>query len=201
MIEVTQEVVRQVDADLASVVDAARRSLVQVRNGHRGGGAGTIWHPKGLIITNAHVVGRGGPVRVILPDGREFQARVLARDDQRDLAALAVDAGDLPAVQLGSSKSLQAGQWVVAVGHPWGVQGAISAGVVIGFGPAGPEIRAPGRDYVLVSLHLRPGHSGGPLVDSMGRLVGINTMIDGPDVGVAVPVDEAKAFLREALRA
>src|SRR5512133_2665917 len=137
MINPTQEFAQQLDTDLAAVVEDARRSLVQVRNGH-GGGAGTIWHPKGLVVTNAHVVGRG-PVRVILPDGRSLSARVLARDDQRDLAALVVDASDLPTVQLGDSKSLQAGQWVVALGHPWGVQGAISAGVVIGLGPAWPE--------------------------------------------------------------
>jgi serine protease Do len=200
MMNLTQQVTQQLDTDLASVVEDVRRSLVQVRNGHRGGGAGTIWHPKGLIVTNAHVVGRG-VVRVILPDGRELLARVLAKDDQRDLAALVVDASDLPTVQLGDSNSLQPGQWVVAVGHPWGVQGAITAGVVIGLGPAWPDTQQPKRDYVLVSLHLRPGHSGGPLVDSAGRLVGINTMINGPDVGVAVPVDEVKLFLREALRA
>ena len=200
MINVTQGVAQQLDVDLASVVEEVRSSLVQVRNGH-GGGAGTIWHPKGLIVTNAHVVGRG-PVRVILPDDRELPARILAKDDRRDLAALVVDAGDLPTVQLGESKSLQPGQWVVAVGHPWGVQGAISAGIVIGLGPAWQDDnQGARRDYVLVSLHLRPGHSGGPLVDSAGRLVGINTMINGPDVGVAVPVDEVKAFLRELLRA
>jgi serine protease Do len=138
---------------------------------------------------------------VILPDDRELAARVLARDDRRDLAALVVDATDLPTVQLGDSKSLQPGQWVVAVGHPWGVQGAISAGIVIGLGPAWPERQGAIQDYVLVSLHLRPGHSGGPLVDATGRLVGINTMINGPDIGVAVPVDEVKLFLRESLRA
>ncbi len=201
MNNLAQGIAQQLDSDLASVVEEARRSLVQVRNGHRGGGAGTIWHSKGLIVTNAHVVGRGSAASVILPDERELPARVLARDERRDLAALVVDAGDLPTVQLGDSKSLQPGQWVVAVGHPWGIQGAISAGIVIGLGPAWPDGHERGRDYVLVSLHLRPGHSGGPLVDTEGRLVGINTMINGPDVGVAVPVDEVKAFLRESLRA
>jgi S1-C subfamily serine protease len=81
------------------------------------------------------------------------------------------------------------------------VPGAITAGVVIGLGPASAEAGPSEREFVLVSLHLRPGHSGGSLVDTAGRLVGINMMINGPDIGVAVPVNEVKLFLREALRA
>ena len=191
---------QQLDSEMAAVVEKVRGSLVQIRNGHRGAGAGTIWHSKGLIVTNAHVVGRGS-VRVTLPDGRTLPARVLASDADRDLAALVVDATDLPTIELGDSRKLQAGQWVLAMGHPWGVKGAISAGIVIGLGPAWAEMGASNREWVLVSLHLRPGHSGGPLVDADGRLVGINTMINGPDVGVAVPVQDVKSFLREALRA
>ena len=193
-------VTEQIDNELAGLVENVRSSLVEIRNGHRGAGAGTIWHPKGLIITNAHVIGRGG-LQVTLPDGRRLPARVLARDNDRDLAAIAVDASDLPTIQLGDSRSLQPGQWVVAMGHPWGVAGAITAGVVIGLGPAPIQLDHGRREWVLVSLHLRPGHSGGPLVDQDARLVGINTMINGPDVGVAVPVHEVKSFVREALRA
>ena len=146
---------------MSAVVDRVRGSLVQIRNGHRGTGAGTIWHDRGLIVTNAHVVGHGD-VKVTLPDGRTLPGKVLAIDPDRDLAAIMVDATDLPTIQPGNAHDLQPGQWVVAIGHPWGVTGAISAGAVIGLGPAFAEGGRPDREWVLASLHLRPGHSGGP---------------------------------------
>ena len=188
----------ELNAGLAEVVDGTRRSLVEIRNGRRGSGAGTIWHPQGLIVTNAHVAGRG-PLKVRLPDGRTLPARILARDADRDLAALRVEANGLPAVQLGDSQRLRPGEWVVAVGYPWGVPGSATAGIVIGVGAEWPEMPRNGHHWVVASLHMRPGHSGGPLVDMRGRLVGINTMINGPDVGVAVPVHVVVEFLRQAL--
>ena len=191
------DLMRQLNLEMSAVVENVRRSLVQITNGRRGAGAGTIWHPDGLIVTNAHVVGRRS-LRVTLPDGRTLPARLLARDASRDLAALAVDATGLPTSELGQSKQLQPGQWVLALGHPWGVAGAVTAGVVIGMGPP-PEMPLPQRELIQVGLHLRPGHSGGPLVDVHGRLVGINTMMAGPEVGLAVPVHVVKTFLRQAL--
>jgi len=133
-----------------------------------------------------------------LPDGRRLPARLLAADPDRDLAALSVDATDLPTIEIGDSRQVRPGQWVMAVGHPWGIQGSVTSGVVIGSGDALPEMR-PGRDWIALSLHMRPGHSGGPLVDSQARLIGINTMITGPDVGFAIPVQTVKLFLKEAL--
>jgi S1-C subfamily serine protease len=183
--------------DIAAVIAEVRRSLVEISNGQGGVGAGTVWHPDGLILTNAHVVGRR-PVSVTLADGRTLPARVLAWDAALDLAALRVDAHDLAPIELGRSQRLQPGQWVLAVGHPWGVAGAAAAGVVISVGPH-PEGILPRRDFIQVNLPLRPGHSGGPLVDAHSRLVGINTMMNGPEVGLAVPVHEAKRFLRRAL--
>jgi serine protease Do len=191
-------VLPELNADLSDVVERVHRSLVHVHNGKRGNGAGTIWHPQGLIVTNAHVAGRG-PLKVELPNGHMLPAQILARDPNRDLAALRVEANDLPSVQLGDSQRLRPGEWVMAVGHPWGVPGAATAGVVIGVGTEWPELPRNGRDWVVVSLHMRPGHSGGPLVDVRGRLVGINTMINGPDVGVAIPVHVVVEFLRQTL--
>ncbi len=126
-------------------------------------------------------------------------ARCSPFDPARDLAALSVLAEDLPTIELGSSRSLRAGDWVLAVGHPWGVHGAVTGGVVIGSGPHLPELPPDGRDWIAISAHLRPGHSGGPLVDVNGRLVGINTMIAGPDVGFAVPLHVVTTFLKEKL--
>ncbi len=191
---------------LAAVGEDVLRSLVQVRNGKRGAGAGTIWHADGLIITNAHVVdgirqGRtnDGVLTVLLPDGRELPAQVLARDAEHDLAALRVDAQNLPTIALGDSHQLQAGQLVLCLGFPWGVTGGATSGVVIDVGVSLPEVRDPKHEWIAASLHLRPGHSGGPMVDVQGRLVGINTMMNGPDVGVAVPVHVAKVFLQQAM--
>jgi serine protease Do len=188
---------QQLNHELSSVAEQAHRSLVTISNGRRGAGAGTIWHPDGLILTNAHVVQLHSP-RITLPDGRSFAGRVLAHDPKLDLAALTVDASDLPTIELGHSKQLRPGDWVLAMGHPWGVTAAATAGVVIGLGPP-LEMSMPGRELIHVGLHLRPGHSGGPLMDIQGRLVGINTMMAGPDVGLAVPVHVVKAFLRDAL--
>ena len=192
------DVISLLNAELAGIVEGARQSLVEIRNGRRGVGAGTIWHPEGLILTNAHVVGRRS-LHVALPDGRILRARVAAHDASRDIAALAVEAAGLPTIELGDSRSLRPGQWVLALGHPWGVAGAVTAGVVAGVGLDLPEMPRPDREWIAVSLHLRPGHSGGPLVDDRGRLVGMNTMMAGPDVGLAVPVDVVKRFLRQAI--
>jgi serine protease Do len=191
------ELLMQLNDEISAVVERVQRSLVEIKNGRGGVGAGTVWHPDGLIVTNAHVVGRGA-LKVSLAGGRTLPARVLAHDARLDLAALAVEATGLPTIELGRSRRLQPGQWVLALGHPWGVPGAVTAGVVIGLGPH-PEGILPRRDLIQVNLPLRPGHSGGPLVDARGRLVGINTMMNGPEVGLAVPVHEAKLFLRRAL--
>lgn len=188
----------QLNDELAEVISGVQQSVVQVRDQSRGAGAGTIWHPDGLIVTNSHVV-RRGPLQVALADGRILPATVLARDDDRDLAALSIEANGLPIIQPGNSRRLQAGQWVFAVGHPWGITNAATGGVVIGVGRQFPEMPAMRNDWVVVDLHLRPGNSGGPLVDVSGRLVGVNTMMTGLGVGMAVAVDAIKEFLRRAL--
>lgn len=194
------DALQQLNAEMATVVAGVSRSLVQIRNGRRGTGAGIIWRPDGLIVTNAHVVGQPLPY-ITFADGQTLPARLLAHDARRDLAALTVATTGLPAVELGDSRQLQAGQWVLALGHPWGISGAVTAGVVIGAGPDWPRTPWTGQEWVLVRLHLRPGYSGGPLVDARGWLVGINTMVTGPEVGAAVPVHVVEAFLRRIPRA
>lgn len=195
-------ILQELNNALADTIEHVWSGLVQISNG-RGAGAGTVWHSDGLIITNAHVVHGHQNLKVTLADQRTLPAQVIAYDEKADLAALAVDANNLPTIEVGDSRSLKAGQWVMAVGHPWGVQGAVTSGVVIGVGANLPEMgqMQPGREWVALSLHMRPGHSGGPLVDSSGRLVGINTMITGPDVGFAIPVQVVKNFLKETVGA
>jgi serine protease Do len=186
-----------INNEMSAVIQRVQQTLVQVQNGRRGNGAGTIWHSDGLVLTNAHVVQRRQP-QVTLWDGRSYPSQLLAYDEKRDLAALAIQAGDLPTVELGNAKTLRAGDWVIAAGHPWGITGAVSAGAVIALGVPLELPHYPG-ELIQVGLQLRPGHSGGPLVDGSGRLLGINTMIAGPQVGLVIPVHIVAAFLKENL--
>jgi serine protease Do len=138
-------------------------------------------------------------LRITLPTGAVVEATVLAKDDELDVAVLKLE-GDLPKlhpIELGNSKALRPGQWVMAMGYPWGVAGAVAGGVVIGAGPDLPEAPGMGRDWIAVDLSLRPGHSGGPLVDHQGRLIGMSTMMAGLDVGMAVPVHVISEFVKE----
>ena len=193
---------QQLNADMAAVVEGVHQVLVQIHNGERGIGAGTIWHSQGLILTNHHVIdGRYGASRqltVTLPNGRDVAAKVIRSDPARDVAALMIEVDDLPTIELGNSESLRPGTWVFALGHPWGIANAVTSGIVIGQG-APPEFQMGHNEWIAVSLHMRPGNSGGPLVNGDGCLVGINTFITGPDVGYAIPVHTVKRFLRETL--
>lgn len=190
-------ILTDLNTDMAAAVQRARASLVRVSNSEVGGGSGIIWSSEGLILTNAHVVHAQSPT-VTLPDGRELRATVRAHDPKRDLALLAVKATGLPAMPLGESEHLRPGTWVFAVGHPWGVANAVTAGVIIGGGADMPELTGTQRDWLMVSLMLRPGNSGGPLVDAAGRMLGVNTIMTGPAVGGAVPVHIVRQFLRAA---
>ena len=104
---------------------------------------------------------------------------------------------DLPAIQVGRSRDLLPGQWLMALGHPWGVPDALTAGIVIGTGRELPQMN--GRDWLALDMAMRPGHSGGPVFTPQGEMVGINTLITGPQVSFAVPVDAATLFLKESL--
>ncbi len=200
----------QLNSDLGELADLVRKSLVQVSAGRRGTGSGVVFSTDGLVVTNAHVVaGRKGrrPARefqVTLPGGVATAAKLLAKDDGLDVAVLRIDQidGSLPdlhPIELGDSKALRPGQWVMAMGHPWGVAGAAAAGIVIGAGPDLPEAPGADRDWVAVDLALRPGHSGGPLVDVQGRLIGISTMMAGLEVGMAVPAHVVAEFVEGVL--
>jgi S1-C subfamily serine protease len=191
---------QELNDELAEVTAKVRRSLVQITNGRGGAGAGTVWHSDGLIVTNAHVVAGHRNLNVTLSTGETLPARILALDQVLDLAALSVDATNLPTIEPGDSHQLRAGQWVMSLGHPWGILNAATGGVVISMGSRVGDMESNnGQEWLAVSLHLRPGHSGGPLVDSEGRLIGINTMMNGPEVGVAIPVHVVKTFLKDAL--
>lgn len=192
---------QQINDSAAGAVETVRDSLVQIVGSQGNMGAGTIWQRDGLILTNAHVVVDRQPRRdltVVLNDGTRYIPQLLAYDRQRDLAALSINAKDLPTIAIGNSRDLVPGQYLMAIGHPWGVLDAITAGIVIGTGDNLPEV-GDEREWIALDMKMRPGHSGGPLFNSAGQIMGINTMIRGPEVSFAVPVDVVKTFLKAAL--
>jgi serine protease Do len=188
---------------MAGVVQRVQRSLVVVHNGRHGAGAGVIWRTGGLIVTNFHVVARGRP-RIGLSNGIDLPARLIAQDPNIDLALLKVElsgenAPDLPAALIADSHGLRVGQVVMAVGHPWGQRGFVTAGIISSLGRAGVQGPRGSIPVIRTDAELAPGNSGGPLVNAAGGVVGINTMIIGGDQGLAVPSQVVESFLQEGL--
>jgi serine protease Do len=178
----------------AQMIERAQRSVVQVRSGGRGIGAGVIWAPDGLVMTNHHVVAGGRrKIAVALHDGRTFDAEVVKSSGSLDLALLRLsgDATNLPAAPIGDSDALRVGELVYAIGHPWGSVGAVSAGIVGGVG----ELRGRGSSarYVRSDVTLAPGNSGGPLLNARGEVVAINAMVFGR-MALSIPGNAADAW-------
>jgi serine protease Do len=172
------------------IAERLRRSTVQITIGKRSSGSGVIWNPGGTIITNAHVASQDS-VDVKLWDGRSYPGAVVARDTRRDLAKVQIKAPALAEITPGHSKSLRVGELVIAVGNPLGFIGALTTGVLHAFGPIPQLGRLP---WVQADVRLAPGNSGGPLADSQGRMIGINTMVAG-GLALAVPSQAVVAFL------
>jgi serine protease Do len=181
----------------AGMIEHSHESVVQVRSRGRGTGAGVIWDEDGLVLTNHHVVSggrRGARVRVALHDGRTFDAEIVKRDRNLDLALLHIEdaPGDLPVPPVGDSDALRVGQLVYAIGHPWGRLGTVTAGIVSGLG----VVRSPGGGarYIQSDVALAPGNSGGPLLNARGEVVGINAMIFGR-LALSIPSNTTIAWL------
>jgi len=180
------------------VGEKVQSSLVVVQGHRHGAGAGMIWRKDGMILTNAHVVNHRSPL-VYLSDGRKYTARVLAHEPEIDMALLKIEADDLPAMSCAKKGSVKVGQFVFAVGHPWGQKGYITKGIVSALTSA--QTRNSDRQLPIIRTDaaLAPGNSGGPLVNAAGEAIGINTMIVGGDQGVAISVEVADEFVRRAL--
>ncbi len=184
---------------LAGAAEAVRRSLVHVRT-RRGGGAGVVWRDD-LVITNAHVAHRS-PVSVVLLDGQAVEGRLTALDADADLAAIAVDVPGLAPAIIGDSQALRPGELAFAHGHPWGISGVVTSGAVIGVGADWPGLPAVDgrREWLVVNMRLRPGNSGGPVLDAAGRVIGIAAIMAGPNVGMAIPSHIVERFVRAHIR-
>jgi serine protease Do len=161
-------------------------------------GTGFIIDKDGFIVTNNHVVKDADKIKVVLKDKREFDAEIVGRDPHTDLALIKIDTKkDLPTVRLGSSDKLQVGEWVAAIGSPFGLEQTVTAGIVsakgrvIGSGPY--------DDFIQTDASINPGNSGGPLINMNGEVVGINTAIiaGGQGIGFAIPIDLANGIIKQ----
>ena len=185
--------------EVAAAVEQLRRITVQVRTRRAATGAGILWNVaesegRGLVITNAHVV-PGNQATIELNDGCAMRARVVARDSKRDLAALEFEPGPaMVSIVIREPQTLRVGELVIAIGHPGGLVGAAALGIIHGAESA-PEGRTP--RWIRADVRLAPGFSGGPLADATGRLVGVNTMIQG-SLALAVPAAVVEAWVEHS---
>jgi len=180
--------------------DSRRQFLGDIPQTHRAYslGSGVVTRADGYIVTNNHLVDAASDIKVRLPDGREFPARVVGRDEKTDLALLKIDATGLPVLVFGDSDKLQVGEPIMAIGNPFGLEGTVTTGIVSAKGRVIGE--GPYDDFIQTDASINPGNSGGPMVNAAGQVVGINTAIasqSGGSVGIgfAIPINEAKAIL------
>ena len=185
-----------VHVKVTSVMPSAMRGFGGPDAVRQGTGSGFIIQADGIVLTNNHVVENAREITVTLSDGRQLPAQVRGRDPKTDLAVLSVDAPEpLPTVQLGDSDALSVGDWVIAIGNPFGLANTVTAGIVSAKGRA---IGAgPYDEFIQTDAPINPGNSGGPLLDDHGAVVGINTAIfsqSGGSIGIgfAVPINLAK---------
>ncbi|MEO8327203.1 MAG: Do family serine endopeptidase [Nitrospirota bacterium] len=171
---------------------------------HMGSGSGVIISADGYIVTNNHVVAESRDLLVILPDTREFPAKVVGTDPETDLAVLKIQAEDLPVIPWGNSSSLAVGQYVLAIGNPFGLTSTVTLGIVSALDRGGVGV-ARFEDFIQTDAAINPGNSGGALVNIYGELIGINTAIASQSggyqgVGFAVPSSLARPVLDELIQ-
>ena len=174
---------------IGEIGERLRRSTVLIRSGHESrwrsdSGSGIVWDGTGAIVTNAHVA-RSGDLTVEFWDGRAARASLLKRDVRRDLAILRCDATGSEPARYSDARRPRVGEFVIAVGNPLGFIGALSTGVIHGVG----------LDFVQTTARLAPGNSGGPLADSHGFVIGINTAVSSAGLGLAVPASAVNRLL------
>jgi serine protease Do/serine protease DegQ len=160
---------------------------------------------KGYVLTNAHVVKGAEEVRVTLMDDREFKAKVVGVDDDTDIAVLKINADRLTAINLGDSDRLQVGDFVVAIGNPFGLHQTVTSGIISALGRSGIGNPDQFEDFIQTDASINPGNSGGALVDMAGRLVGVNTAIlsqSGGNIGIgfAIPVNITKQVMDQIIK-
>ncbi len=206
-IEVFQRVSPSV-VNIASVEHLSGLFSRRVMEVPRGTGTGFIWDANGHVVTNFHVIQGGTSVRVTLADQTTHPAEVIGVFPDRDLAVLRIDASaaQLPPIMVGTSSDLRVGQSVYAIGNPFGLDQTLTTGIVSALDREIDSItRRPIRGVIQTDAAINPGNSGGPLLDSAGRLIGVNTAIYSPSganagIGFAIPVDEVNRVVPRLIR-
>jgi len=194
-----------------SLAERLKPSLVQIRvrraiepqsegepgmpDDRRSSGSGFVIRQDGYLVTNAHVVSEAERIQVKLADGRRFEGRLVGQDERVDLALVKVESTGLSVAALGDSNKLRVGEFVLALGHPFGLEQTVSFGIVSRKG-APLLVAAPGFDFIQTDAAVNPGNSGGPLVNMAGEVVGINSMAArNGSIGFAIPVNLIKTLL------
>ena len=201
-----EEILDAFSRAVAGVAEKLRPAVVNLRvgRGTRGGsGSGVLFAPDGLLLTNHHVVQGHGKVRVRLSDGTELGGSVVGNDPWTDLAVVRADGEKFPFAVFGDSAKLKVGQLAVAIGSPLGFESTVTSGVISALGRSLRSLSGHLIDNIIqTDAALNPGNSGGPLVDSHGRVIGINTAVIQPAQGIcfAVPVNTAKVILPQLLK-
>ncbi|TYQ31426.1 HhoA/HhoB/HtrA family serine endopeptidase [Pseudanabaena sp. UWO310] len=169
----------------------------------RGTGSGFIINKEGDIITNAHVVSGADKVTVVLKDGRQIEGKVIGSDELTDVAVVQVKADNLPVVSLGSSVSLQPGDWAIAIGNPLGLDNTVTAGIVSAIGRNSGQIGVDKRvSFIQTDAAINPGNSGGPLLNQSGEVIGVNTAIiqGAQGLGFAIPIETAQRIAKQLIQ-
>jgi serine protease Do len=190
-----------VQIDVTTGDEATPLRWIRADGAHRGLGSGVIFSPDGAVLTNNHVIEEARAITVRLRDGRMFPARLVGRDPSTDLAVLRIDGKDLQAANFGNSEAARVGEWVLAIGSPFGLGHTVTTGVLSAKGRGGVGMNAV-EDYLQTDASINPGNSGGPLVNLDGKVLGINTMIvsRGQGIGLAVPASIARRVADQIIK-
>ena len=169
----------------------------------RGQGSGVIVDHRGYILTNNHVVGHADRIRVQLADKRSFDAKLVGADERSDVAVIKIDGQDLPVARLGDSAKLEIGEWVLAIGNPFGLDQTVTAGLVSAMGRS-RVVDIQNEDFIQTDAAINAGNSGGPLANLDGEVVGVNTAIysrSGGNMGIgfAIPINMARTIMRDLI--